>query len=135
MGRPISADMPEMRKFFRQLKGISPDLAKAARRQFRAEAKKVSDDARRRAPRKTGKLARGISPRVSSSGAASIVAKAPHSRMHEFGGRHPVFGNRNVWVYQAARPYVLPAVEAGRESFFKAADAALAEAVRKAGFQ
>lgn len=132
--RYLSADMPELRSVLRDIRGISPDLAKAVRRNLRAEAKKVSDDARRRAPKESGKLARSISPRVSSSGQSSIVAKSPYSKIHEFGGRHPVYGNRDVWVKQEARPYMLPAVKDGREDFFKAADAALKEAAKKARF-
>lgn len=30
---------------------------------------------------------------------------APHGPINEGGGRHPVFGNREVWVYQEPRPY------------------------------
>ena len=42
---------------------------------------------------------------------------APHAPAFEHGGRpgefrHPVFGNRNVWVGQRARPFLAPALEA-----------------------
>lgn len=135
MGRRyLSADMPELRSVLKDIRGISPDLAKALRRNLRAEAKKVSDDARRRAPKKSGKLARSISPRVSSNGQSSIVSKSKYSKIHEFGGRHPVYGNFDKWVAQEARPYMLPAVKEGKEDFFKAADAALKEAAKKARF-
>lgn len=42
--------------------------------------------------------------------------KAPHARPYEgivqWTFRHPVFGNREVWVDQASRPYLVPALEA-----------------------
>lgn len=41
--------------------------------------------------------------------------KAPHARPFEgivqWSFRHPVFGNREVWVEQASRPYLVPALD------------------------
>ncbi len=44
-------------------------------------------------------------------------AGAPHARPYENLGepgtfRHPVYGNREVWVTQAARPFLFPAARA-----------------------
>jgi HK97 gp10 family phage protein len=131
--RGISADIPELKSFLKDLRKIEPETAKAVRRNLRRLAKKVSDDARRRAAKRTRRLERSISPSVTSRG-ASIVVKAPHARMNEFGGRHPVFGNEDVWVNQKPMPFLFPAVAAGKEQFFKEADAALIEAARRARF-
>jgi hypothetical protein len=133
--RGIAADIPELRKFMRDLKKVSPALAKELRKSFRGSAKKVSDQARRNAPRKTGKLARSITPRVSSAGVAAVVAKAPHARITEFGGRHPVFGNKEKWVEHQAHPYLFSAAEQHRGEFLRQADLAVKKAAREAGFR
>ena len=65
-------------------------------------------------------------------------ARAPHARPYEgMTGRnpfrHPVFGNTEAWVNQAARPFLAPALKAN-ESVVKAAmQEAVNEAFRKAG--
>jgi hypothetical protein len=56
-----------------------------------------------------------------AGGLAKVVvragnANAPHAAPYEHGGlpgtfRHPVYGNRQVWVQQAARPFLAPALE------------------------
>jgi hypothetical protein len=56
--------------------------------------------------------ARGVDIRVSSK-------KAPHARPYEgIGGnatfRHPVMGNRDRWVSQDTRPFLMPAVRQHR---------------------
>lgn len=58
--------------------------------------------------------------------------KAPHARPFEGlladSWRHPVFGNRDTWVEQRARPFLLPAVRRGAP----AARALIADAVDRA---
>jgi hypothetical protein len=55
--------------------------------------------------------------------------RAPHARPIENEGqagkfRHPLFGNRDVWVEQDARPTFFPAVKRNRENVIRlAADA------------
>lgn len=65
---------------------------------------------------------------------------APHARPYEGISqgatfRHPVFGNRNVWVTQAARPFLDPAVEEHKEEFMEAAGTAVDEAADKTGWK
>lgn len=48
------------------------------------------------------------------------AARAPHARILEHQGvegffRHPVFGDRDIWVSQAAHPFFFRTVKAGRE--------------------
>lgn len=55
----------------------------------------------------------GVRVRVNSK-------RAPHARPLENLGkagsfRHPVYGNRDVWVSQAAHPFFFPAVQANRD--------------------
>lgn len=66
------------------------------------------------------------------------VAKARHARVYEgitrdpF--RHPVFGDRETWVAQPARPYLLPAAAAGREDAEVGLVAAVDSVLARHGF-
>lgn len=67
------------------------------------------------------------------------AAVAPHARPYENMGepgtfRHPVFGNRSVWVPQRARPFLIPAVRAGRDRIIGAVEEAINDAAGSAGF-
>lgn len=61
-------------------------------------------------------------------------AKAPHAGIMEFGGRHPVFGNRAVWVNQPARPFLGPAVEQHKGTITKLVAKETDKAMKSAGF-
>jgi hypothetical protein len=72
-----------------------------------------------------------------------VVARqsiAPHARAYEgMSGRgdtfrHPVMGDRDVWVSQAVRPFLAPAVDATREDVADDLVKAVDDTVRKAGF-
>jgi hypothetical protein len=67
------------------------------------------------------------------------AAAAPHARPYEgMGGRgsfrHPVYGNRNVWVTQATRPFLRPAVETTQSVYLRAAQDAVSAAAHASGF-
>lgn len=67
--------------------------------------------------------------------------KAPHARPLEGIGtrgttfRHPSFGNREVWVEQPERPFVMPAVKQHRTKALDAVARAIEESARKYGWQ
>lgn len=68
------------------------------------------------------------------------VAAAPHARAYEglTGGnsfRHPLYGNREHWFTQRARPYAMPAVLAKGDAVGKALLDAFEAAAREAGFR
>lgn len=67
------------------------------------------------------------------------TAKAPHARPFEGivkdSFRHPVFGDRGVWVQQAARPYLLPAARAAYPVVAEALASAVDDALSSAGFR
>lgn len=133
-GTGVSVQIDGLSDFLRDLKKFQPAVSKQFRIRLRKAVKIVADDAKRRAPRKSGKLVKGIAPSVTNTG-ARLLSKAKHARIHEFGGRHPVFGNRKNWVFQPARPHIFPAVEAGREAVSTEALAALDDAIAEIGFQ
>lgn len=64
--------------------------------------------------------------------------QAPHARPLEGiladEWRHPVHGNRDVWVAQRARPFLLPAVRAGAPAARELIAEALGNAAERAGF-
>lgn len=65
-------------------------------------------------------------------------AKAPHARPFEgMTGRnpfrHPVYGNQNVWVAQAARPFLVPALRENDAEVKASMNEAVMAAFRKAG--
>lgn len=60
---------------------------------------------------------------------------APHAGIMEFGGRHPVFGNRAVWVNQTARPFLGPAVNENRDTVAKLVAKETENAMRSVGFK
>lgn len=132
-GTGASVQIDGLSEFLRDLKKLEPEVSKGFRTRLRKAVKVVADDARRRAPKKSGKLAKGIVPSVTNTGVV-LRSKAPHARMHEFGGRHRVFG-RDVWVFQPAQPHVFPAVKDGRAEVDKEALAALDDAIKEIGFR
>lgn len=132
-GEGVSVEIEGLTEFLRDLKKFEPAVSKQFRTRVRKAVEVIAKDAQRRAPHRSGKLRKGIRPSVTNKG-AKLVSKARHARIHEFGGRHPVFG-RKTFVFQPARPHIFPAVEAGREEIGKESLAALDDAIRQIGFK
>lgn len=63
--------------------------------------------------------------------------KAPHARPYEgiiVGSfRHPVFGDRDVWVTQQTRPYLVPALESNEGETFTLIRSTVDEVMAKLG--
>jgi hypothetical protein len=82
----------------------------------------------------TGVRSAGVFLRTNST-------RAPHARAYEGLGRranrffrHPVFGNRDVWVTEPTRPFLAPAVRDTRDDANDAAIAAVNAAARAGRF-
>ncbi len=65
---------------------------------------------------------------------------APHARPFEGitgrgSWRHPVFGNRDVWVSQSARPFLRPALDGERQHIAFQMEKAIEEAVTQSGLR
>lgn len=106
---------------------------------FRKAGQAVLADARSNAAwssRIPGAMSLRTSTKADSAGVFIRVdaSKAPHARPYEgFSNRgdsfrHPVFGNREVWVAQSTRPFLYPAAVAGRAAVMAAAQSAVATA-------
>lgn len=134
MAKPV-VEITNLQEFLKDLRKLSPELANEVRRRFRKAARTVALDARAKAPRQSGRLARGIQPRVDSKGNAAIISKAPHARTVEFGGRHPLWGDRDRWVAQKAQPHIRPAVDENRDWFVREAEHAIHVVAQKAGYE
>ncbi|RBY82679.1 HK97 gp10 family phage protein [Blastococcus sp. TF02A-26] len=123
----------------------------ALRRRIEALGQPLLADAKSRASWST-RIPAAMSVRPIASVAAGRVglqlrvssADAPHARAYEGisdagsrGGsfRHPVYGNRDVWVSQAERPYAWPAVVAMGDKARQQIAEAAEDAAREAGFR
>lgn len=127
--RVAVADLQAMPKEIR--KQLRPALKQAADPIVSAARGNASWSTRIPAAISTRVLKRGVEIRVSQK-------KAPHARPYEgLSGmtfRHPVFGDRDVWVAQRARPFLLPAVRAHRDEVRKAVTDVVEQVARDHGF-
>jgi len=131
--RRSAVEIEGLADFLRDLKRFEPSVGKSFRVRLRKAVDVVAKDARRQAPKRSGALGKGIRPSATNTG-ARLISKAQHARIHEFGGRHPVFGTE-TWVFQPARPHIFPAVDAGRAAVTTEALAALDDAITQIGFR
>ncbi|WP_433415032.1 HK97 gp10 family phage protein [Microtetraspora malaysiensis] len=135
----------EIQKLVADLKRVPIELRRELRPAVRAAAQRVLDDAKDRASwssRIPGAMR--ISVRFSGrmAGASVVVsaAKAPHGRPYEHLGdpgsfRHPVFGHRDRWVSQQARPFLFPAARANRDRVAEEIDHAVEQSLLRTGWR
>lgn len=100
----------------RQIKALNSDLRKEINRELNRALRegasslipKVAEAARRELPSSGGLAARVAAKRASvslASGRVRIMVKGMDARSAERGRlRHPVYGNREVWVTQQIKP-------------------------------
>lgn len=107
------------------LKQLGPKANRAGRARLRRPAQKLADVAKQNALsqglRRSGALVDSIRVSATQTGVSVYAggAKAPYARVHEFGGRWPIFatGPRATWTWyppsgqSPARPFFYPAVE------------------------
>ena len=111
-------------------------LAKELTRAGRRAAALVAKDAKQRAPKRSGNLARSVRPRASAQ-RASVVAgndKVPYARVIEFGGTIPVRGKSGKRRPVKKQPYLYPAIRAKSAEIAGSYQREVDEVVRKAGF-
>lgn len=117
---PVLIDTSQLKKLAASLKATEPAVVKEFNKSLKAAGELIATDARARSSwssRIPGSIrVRGATNiRITAGGAA-----APDAAPYEHGGksgtfRHPVFGNRQVWVSQQARPFLVPAGQANIE--------------------
>ncbi len=133
----IKIDTSSFTKFAKDLKDADKKLRRELSRNMKLAGELVAADARQRAgfssriPQniKVGVRANIIRIFVNQSGAPEAKPLEHHGKEGTF--RHPVFGNKDVWVSQPAHPFLAPALAAKKEESVlaakKAVDDALAE--------
>lgn len=133
----IAIDTSSFPKFARDLKRAEPVLAKRLRTNLKAAGALVAEDYRLRAGASSR---RGRAVKVGVAGnkiRVYVPAKnAPEAKALENGGRggqfrHPVFGNRENWVKQDARPDLHAAARARSPLVLIAAKKAVDDALRE----
>lgn len=130
----------EWSRFQRDLGKIAPETRKALRKELKQLLRVDIIPAAKRHSSWSSRIPGQIKPQVTGKRLGLRVAarKAPHARPFEgISGatfRHPVFGNRENWVTQSARPFLKPAVTSNRDEFMAAAGAAINDAAREAGW-
>lgn len=126
------------------LSDVPKEFQKQVRPVLRKAAEPIKRDAAQRASWST-RIPKSLAVRVAFSGrkqGVRIIARkkiAPHARTFEGlpGGsrsgyfRHPVFGS-DRWVQQETRPFLVPAMAAGRADVLKGLAGAVRDSVRRA---
>lgn len=123
---------------------VPPELRASVRRAMKPIGEQVVNEARGNAGW-SSRIPGSISLRVSfaRNPGVSIFAgrgKAPHGRPFEgirgnASFRHPVFGNRSVWVAQATRPFLRPALDGRRPQIALQLNEAVMAAVARSGLR
>jgi hypothetical protein len=131
----------DLRGLINHLRAIDKTTIRNLNTELKAAAEPIAADARRRASWSTripGAIRVGVSRSRARPGATIRVAtaNAPHARPYEGFGkksfRRQVYGK--AWVTQPTRPYLMPAVKAGRDGYRAAVEKAVRDAAAKHGF-
>ena len=132
-----------------ELRAMTPRLRRSLRAALTDAAQPIAADARARASWST-RIPGAVTVAAAVSRGSQVVVRfrvsadvAPHARAYEGLSargsasvfRHPVFGHRERWVPQAARPFIEPALRAGREGAMRAVGDAVQATARDAGFR
>lgn len=109
----LDSDWPELQKALRKW---APEARRAMNKAIRQSANGIKSDAARGFKQYSNRIHKGLGVQVTQKHVAINLSakKAPHGPINERGGRHPVYGNRRVWVEQEPRPRLGPAVERGK---------------------
>lgn len=99
-----------LRELRRDLKAIDAKLPRELNKQIKRTAEPMRAEAARNAPRRTGQLAASL--KVGTSGSrVRIYSRKPGASVVHWGGRHPLFGNRQRWYTQQPNPFIVRAAE------------------------
>lgn len=141
--QPVQVQFPGYGRFMADLALLSPEIRKETRAELRKIMEDVGDTARSKASW-SSRIPGAIKASVGTKNLGLTVraADAPHAKAYEglaSGGsrssfRHPVYGNRNVWVTQSTRPFAMPALAEREDEALRRVEDALESAARRLGF-
>lgn len=129
----------------RDMRKLTPETQKAVRPRLRQGGEIIASEARSLSDW-SSRIPGTVRVRTSfreDREKVSVIAGgsgAPHARPYEGIAtqgdtfRHPVYGNREVWVSQDKRPFIFPAAEAKGEEVTGLVRAALDDAAASIGF-
>ncbi len=138
----VRLENDDFRRFQRSIRRVDRELSKELNKELKTVVKRTIIPAAQRNAGWSTRIPGAIKPQVGVRTIGVRVAgrQAPHARPLEGAGgqawfRHPVFGNREVWVNQRTRPFLGPAVDRHADDAVKAAGEAVENAARKIGFR
>lgn len=115
-GRGPAVSIKGLRDLQSDLRKIDKGAAKELRDALKSEVtREVLPDAISAAPKSkiqkspTRHLAGSLRPFVSGS-TVGVRSRLPYANIVHWGGRHPLFGNRDHWVQVQGRPFISEAV-------------------------
>jgi hypothetical protein len=139
----IGLDLVEVRKLMAALEGLAPAARRAVGRLVRPMGQDVLREATANAAAFSRRIPGSLSLQIRLAGARpgivirASLAVAPHARafegLVEDVWKHPLFGDRDWWFAQQARPYMQPAVLAAIPRAQAELTAAINEIHRRAG--
>lgn len=140
----MTLEYASVTRFAKALGKVPLELRRELRPQLRAAGQHILDDMKRRASYSTRipgatRMTVSFSARGGGIRFRVMASRAPHARVLERGNlggraatfRHPVFGDPDVWVSQATRPFFFPAVAAGRPELNKGISNAVKASLRE----
>lgn len=140
----MGLEYSSVRDLARDLGRVPIELRRQLRPALREGGQHILDDMRRRASyssRIPGATRMTVSFSAKGGGIRfrTIAARAPHARPLEMGNqggraerfRHPVFGDKEVWVTQPTRPFFFPALKAGRSQLHAHIGKAITSSLRE----
>lgn len=143
----VNIDTKDLRQLYVDLKGVEGNLRVELRKGVKAAAEPIASAVRAAASwssRIPGAVRVKPSFGARTTGVTITVdaGRAPEARALEHGGRggtfrHPVYGNREVWVSQKARPFFFTTVSnsSSVDTAERAVIAAMDAVARKARFR
>jgi hypothetical protein len=139
----MSVDRGQLQALIRDLGAIPPTVRKTMRPAVAEAGRRVLAQMKRDSSW-SSRIPGAILMRAATGGTVGVTfrvnsGRAPHARPYEHDGapgtfRHPVFGNREVWVSQAARPFFYRAVQDNADAVVEALGDAIEQAAREHGF-
>jgi len=129
--------LSEYRKALRALeRGANRDLTKGLKDASRPILATAKATAPRSAITRPGYRHIGDTLKLSVRGNnLAITSNKPGARVIHWGGRHPLFGNRDRWYPQRAQPFIARAIDRNRDTVVDAIGDAIDEHARRLGWR
>lgn len=125
-------DLTDLKKLIKDLRVLDKTAGRRITKAMKQAAQFVADDAKVKAAWST-RIPGTV--KVSANQKRIILRaggpKAPHADVYEFGGRHPLFGDRSRWYPVDPRKYMTPARNQNIDRLSVALMDAIVEAIRK----